>query len=78
MFVLTFYGYTGITQELQVSDSLADMKTALKSRIRYARKLGLPCVKLGPISWEIMTPDNAVGISDFEGVLLIKRIRTKR
>ena len=69
-FKVTFYSYSGIVT-LAENVEKDEAKEVIKSRLRRAKRLGLPVEKIDKGSWEIQTPDDAVMVSDEEGTLTV-------
>lgn len=77
MFTVVFYAYCGMETKVE-GLSRQEAIERVARRLKNARRHGLPIRKLGKGEWEIETPDDAAGVSDFEGILSVRKTPVKR
>jgi hypothetical protein len=66
--VLRMYAYCGMHYDICTGDKQTLMKRA-KKLIERHEKQGGSVTHLGPTEWELETPENAVMVSDQDGIL---------
>lgn len=64
-----FTAYNGLVYYLVQGGTKDEVIDAVKKRLRRARRDDQPYSKTGKLSWELETPEDAVGIGDSEGFM---------
>lgn len=75
MFTVKFFSYCGMSFTLGDGLTRKEAETLIRRRLRLARYRSRPVQKIGKGRWEILTPDDAAGVSDGEGILSVRRSR---
>jgi hypothetical protein len=78
MFEIVFYPHCGDRLVLAESVDREEAGVVVRGQLLASRRLGLIVSKLSPGRWEIEGPDDAVMVSDREGILVARRCRAGR
>lgn len=78
LYQVKMIAYCGLVVPLLRRANYEDARAEVAERLRSARKSGRVCVKTKPDTWEILSPDDAVMVSDDEGYLVMREDNTCR
>lgn len=77
MYDIKFHAYCGMSYEIANDLTIDEVKEKLREMFASARKSGSMISHIGKNTWEIETPENAVMVSDNEGIVKVIKVNKR-